>query len=445
MRLERQLTIKEGLPLAIGSIVGSGILFLPSLIYAISRDNIFFVWVFMTFACLPLLEIFHDMVKHVPESNGIQGFVSLGLGPTIGATVPILFLGTVGIGMPTAAIIAGKYLCQFLGAPEAVAWGTAVSIMFVGVVSNLSGVKTSSLIQSVITVLLFLIGLAFILLNGKPILYALPLYVTTFQPELILSGMAMAMWAFAGFENLTFIAGEFKKPARDFRICAYLALFISGFLYLGLSLAYAASVKMGVAGSIASLYDLALNIHPQVLATVGIVLFALVCVQMNTNSWIWGISRLVYASASTGLLPNYLGTLNDKKIPVRAIHLLAILYGVVFIAYAIYPALLDKAILLGSTNFTFIYILTLCSYIRFKSKGPLKIVAYGLIGLLSIMVMRAGWLLVYPTALFGCALLYHQYQHLNLANVSSDLKRESIESNKESSKPINLDTGYEQG
>ena len=407
MSLERQLTIKDGLPLAIGSIIGSGILFLPSVIYATSGKNIFYVWVLMTLACLPLLEIFSDMVKSVPESSGIEGFVSLGLGPLIGASVPILFLGTVGIGMPTAAIIAGKYVCKLFGAPDVIAWITAVIIIFLGITSNLFGVKMSSLIQSVITALLFFIGLALILVNAPPIAYALPEMLTTFNPTLILSGMAMAMWAFAGFENLTFIAGEFKHPARDFRICAYVALLVSGVLYLGLSLAYAASIKSVAIESVASLYDLALSIHPQMLAKFCIVIFALVCVQINTNSWIWGISRLVYAGASKGNLPEYFSVLNDKKIPARAICFLATVYGIVFVAYAFYPAILDKAILLGSTNFTFIYVLTLFSYIRFKRRGKLNIMAWLLLLVLFAMLLRGGWLLIYPTTLFFCSILYH--------------------------------------
>ena len=407
MSLERELTIKDGLPLAIGSIIGSGILFLPSVIFAISGKNIFYVWVFMTLLCLPLLEIFSDMVKNVQESSGIQGFVSLGLGPLIGSSVPILFLGTVGIGMPTAAIIAGKYLCQLVGAPDLIAWITAVTIISLGVVSNLLGVKMGSLIQAVITALLFLIGLGLIMVNIQPISYALPEMLTTFESKLILSGMAIAMWAFAGFENLTFIAGEFKNPARDFRICAYVALIVSGFLYLGLSLAYAVSVKSMGVENVASLYGLALTIHPQALATICIVIFALVCVQINTNSWIWGISRLVYAGASKGNLPTYFSTLNAKKIPARAIYFLATLYGLVFVAYAIYPAILVKAILLGSTNFTFIYVLTLFSYVRFKTKGKLKVMAYILLVVLFSMLLRGGWLVIYPILLFFCSIFFH--------------------------------------
>ena len=56
MKLERQLTLKNGIPLGIGSIIGSGILFLPSLTYSISGQKCwlcldYFYPTLLSFAC----------------------------------------------------------------------------------------------------------------------------------------------------------------------------------------------------------------------------------------------------------------------------------------------------------------------------------------------------------------------------------------------------------
>lgn len=400
MSLKKQLTILHGLPLAIGSIIGSGILFLPSIIFAMSGKNIFYVWTLMTIICIPLLEIFTDMVKHVPESSGIKGFISLGLGENIGATIPIIFLGTVGIGMPTAAIIAGNYLSQLLHTSYWVTWLAAFVMVYIGILTNLFNIKISVMIQSIITILLFLVGFGLVFINIHSIAFSFPTFISTFNSNLVLHGMLLAMWAFAGFENLTFIAGEFKHPARDFRICSYVALFVCGLLYLGLSLAYAVTTQHSSMQNVSSLYDLALNIHPQVLATFCIVLFAIICVQINTNSWIFGIARLVYSSAIQKNLPSYFSQLNHKNLPARAIYLLAIIYGIVFFVYAIYPDLLKMAIQLGSCNFLFIYILTLFSYIKFKQSGWLKVSAFFLLCILLLIFLHGGWVVLYPIFLF---------------------------------------------
>src|ERR1035438_5021750 len=99
MALKRQLTLKDGIGLGLGSIIGSGILFLPSMTYGLAGTNVLVCWVVTTFLCLPLLYIFSHMVESVPNESGMEGYISLGLGEHVGATIPILFLSTVGIGM----------------------------------------------------------------------------------------------------------------------------------------------------------------------------------------------------------------------------------------------------------------------------------------------------------------------------------------------------------
>ena len=51
----RGLTRWQAIPLAIGSIAGSGILFLPSAVYARAGNNSLLVWALSTLLCLPML------------------------------------------------------------------------------------------------------------------------------------------------------------------------------------------------------------------------------------------------------------------------------------------------------------------------------------------------------------------------------------------------------
>jgi amino acid efflux transporter len=97
--LKRQLTLKDGIALALGSVLGSGILFLPSLTFSISGAYTLWVWIITTLLCIPLVYIFSDMVKEFPNESGVEGFISSGLGHRIGASIPIIFLGTVCLGL----------------------------------------------------------------------------------------------------------------------------------------------------------------------------------------------------------------------------------------------------------------------------------------------------------------------------------------------------------
>jgi amino acid efflux transporter len=68
-RATKGLTRWQGIPLAIGSIAGSGILFLPSAVYSRAGNNCLVVWAIATLMCLPMLLMFEDMVRSNPDGR----------------------------------------------------------------------------------------------------------------------------------------------------------------------------------------------------------------------------------------------------------------------------------------------------------------------------------------------------------------------------------------
>jgi amino acid transporter len=113
--LRRTLTLWDGMALAIGSIAGSGILYLPSLTYVLTGHDVLFVWLGGTLLCLPLLFMFTDMVRLIPDGSGMEGFIARGLGSHVAATVPLLFLSVVVLGIPAGVLVAGEYLRSAIG------------------------------------------------------------------------------------------------------------------------------------------------------------------------------------------------------------------------------------------------------------------------------------------------------------------------------------------
>jgi amino acid efflux transporter len=75
---------RQAIPLAIGSIAGSGILFLPSAVYVEAGRNSLLVWALSTLVCLPMLLMFEDMVRATPDGGSIQAFIGAGLGDVAG-------------------------------------------------------------------------------------------------------------------------------------------------------------------------------------------------------------------------------------------------------------------------------------------------------------------------------------------------------------------------
>lgn len=137
--------------------------------------------------------------------------------------------------MPSSALIVGEYVRKCFSGGAYYQLITAIFIVLSGMFVNLSEIKIGANIQLAITLLISIMGVVLLVL-APPSMIVIPQLNLTFAGIIsILPGIVVAFWAFAGFENLTFMAGEFKNPAKDLKISMLIALFCCGLLYLLLS------------------------------------------------------------------------------------------------------------------------------------------------------------------------------------------------------------------
>ncbi len=404
--LRRALTLRDGVALAIGSIAGSGILFLPSLTYVLAGRDVLLVWLGGTLLCLPLLFMFTALVRLVPNGSGLEGFIARGLGPHVAATVPALFLSLVVLGLPAGALVAGAYLRAAVGGGTAVQLAGALAVLAVALATNLAGAGVGARVGRGATWALLAVALALCALTYPQARHGYGAVVPTFgAPGPILSGIVVAFWAYAGFENLTFIAGEFRDPRRDFPSAMVVAFLAYGGLAVALTATVAALVPRDRVDAVAGLFQLAQRIRPPWLATGVIVAFALALMGLNAMSWLWGMSRLVYASARAGRLPGWFAHLDGRDTPARAIVTLGAAFVAVTVVAAAVPGLLVGALTVASSVFLFLYLLCVVSYLRIE-RGHGKRLAYGvfLVVLLALLA-SVGAKVIYPAAVFLVALL----------------------------------------
>jgi len=86
-----------------------------------------------------MLFMFTDMVRLIPDGSGIEGFIARGLGSHIAATVPLLFLSVVVLGIPAGVLVAGEYLRSAIGGGMVVQLVGALAILVVAITTNLVG------------------------------------------------------------------------------------------------------------------------------------------------------------------------------------------------------------------------------------------------------------------------------------------------------------------
>ncbi|WP_367127819.1 APC family permease [Saccharothrix sp. HUAS TT1] len=405
------LSRRQAIPLAIGSVAGSGILFLPSAVYAETGSNSLLVWLLSTVVCLPMLLMFEDMVRANPDGDGIEAFIRTGLGRVFGRCVPLMFLSLVIVGLPSGAMVAGRYVAQAVGAGELVAVLAAAAVLVAAVASNLAGVKTSTRVQNAGTWALVLMASVLIVAAIPGVRTGLPA-VTPDLTDLgvLLPGVVLAFWAFAGFENLTFLSKEFRDPRRDFLPVSATALGVYGVFTVLLTIAIAVRIPRSEVDEVTGLLQLAQTIQPRQLVVLAVTVIAFGAMVLNAVAWVWGVSRLVQGAASSGILPRGLATTTPTGVPRRAVLLLSGLFAVVGAVLVTWPDVVVDAVATASAIFIVLYLLSIVSYARVRGFTVRSVLNLLLLVVLGVSLVQSGWRSVYAVVVLAVALVVQVVQ-----------------------------------
>ncbi len=402
--LERTLGLGGGIALAIGSVAGSGILFLPSVTYRLAGPDALVVWVAAVLLCVPLLLVFSAMVREVPDGSGLEGFVARGLGPDAAACVPALILVTYYPGLAAASLVAGGYLETAVGGGQVVELVGALLVIGVTTAANLVGARAGARWQSTVMWLLLIAAVSLVALTvpeARGGYEAVRPVLSDLDP--IVAGVLVGFWAFAGFENMTFIAGELRNPQRDYLVVTVIALVAYAALALLLTANLAAIVPRTEVDALLGIAQLADAVALPGVGVGAITVLALALVQANTGSWLWGTSRLLHAGAREGRLPAWLTPLDGRGVPRRAVLALALPGAALTCFAAAVPMVIVPFVVAASAVFLFLYLLALVSYLRTASgllrRGGASVLT---LVLLAIVASR-GWYVALPMVVSAAA------------------------------------------
>jgi amino acid efflux transporter len=354
--LPRTLGLGSGIVLAVGSIAGSGILFLPSTIYVIAGSDSLVVWVVAALLCVPLLGVFGALVRQVPGGTGLEGFVALGLGRRVAALVPALLLVVFYPAMAAAMLVAGGYVSS----STPVRLGVALAIIGLTTLGALGGARGAARLQVAVVWTTLAAAVALVVLTSGGSYGAIRPTFGDFGA--IAQAILVAFWGFAGFENMTFVAGELRNPRRDYLIAVGVAL--GGYCVLAMALTanIAALIPRGEVDQLAGVAQLA-DYAP---GGVVIVVLAVALVQAGASSWVWGISRLLYSTARDGRLPAWFASLDRRGVPRRAILSLTVPGACCTCVAAAWPGLILPFVTFASAVFVSLYALAVASFIAVR-------------------------------------------------------------------------------
>ncbi|WP_205470912.1 APC family permease [Nocardioides sp. SYSU D00038] len=367
MSTTRGLSVPQGVALMVGAVLGTGVLALPALAASVAGPASILAWGLLVALSVPLATTFGALGARYPDGGGVSTYARHAFGPRAATVVGWCFFVAVPIGAPAAAGFGAAYVADAVGGGRAVELGTVAAIMAVVAGMNSAGIRVSAGVQ------LGIAG-ALVVLLGVATLAALPHvdagHLTPFAPHgwaAVGSAAALLVWAFAGWEVVCSLSGEFADPRRAIPRATALAVGGIGVLYLGL--AFATVGALGDDAGPAPLSDLLVLGFGEAARPVT-ALVALLLSVGAMNAYFAGCSRLGAALARDGSLPAWLAHGSAAgEVPRRSLGVTVAGGAATLLAMAVTGADLTSTLLVVTGVFTLVYVVGTAAAVRLLPRG----------------------------------------------------------------------------
>ncbi|GGO10784.1 amino acid permease [Microbispora rosea subsp. aerata] len=406
------MTFGPGTAMYVGAVLGTGVIALPALAAEAAGPASLLAWLALVLLSAPLAGTFAALGARYPDAGGVSTYARLAFGKHAAAVVGWCFYFAVPPGAAAAALFGGAYVSAAVGGGATTTTVTAVGLMVVVTVANAFGLQVSSRLQFALAGLLVLLLLVSV---GLALPHADMGNLEPFAPHgwaAIGPAAALLVWSFAGWEAITHLAAEFRRPQRDLPRATAAAVTIVGVLYLLVAFATVAVLGSAAAKTTAPLGELmavGLGGNARWLAAGAAVLLTLGAM----NAYYAGAAKLGAALGRDGALPGALaegsvaGEVPRRSLAVNSAMSFAMLAIVLVTGLGSRPL-----VLLTTGSFVAVYAIGVAAAIKLLPRRSLGRAAAitALIAVVALLLM-SGVYLVWPLVVTGAALLYVRLNH----------------------------------
>ena len=401
-QLVRGLGLIAAISVNVANIIGTGV-FLKARVVTCNvgtPGKALAIWVFAGLLSLAGALTYAELLAMMPRAAGEYGIIRDAYGRPLGFVYgwTQFFLARTASGAALAMGFA-IFLNDLIGGGLKIAvfqvalpWGTvltferlqlvAVGAIIITTIINCAAVSVSGSVASVLTGLkiLLLLGVgfgAFFYSGGDWSNLSLAnsggtcenVAVTTGGLAGFAAGMIGALWAYDGWNNITFMAGEVKNPGRNLPLALIGGMLLVMALYLFVNLSYYHVLTPTEIASVPESSSVAAEVVRRLL---GAVVVTLMAAAMMTSSFgalhasILATARLPYALARDGLFFKSLAHVSPRThVPVRSLIVLAFWASVLALSGS-FDTLTDYAIF----ALTLFYALVAASVFIFRKRLP---------------------------------------------------------------------------
>ncbi len=329
--LEKSLTAFSLITMGVGAIVGAGIFITPGIIAAkYTGPGAMLAFVLAAVVCSLAALCYSEFSSTIPLAGSAYTYIYAVFGEFIAW---ILGWALVSEYLFSVSAVAASWSAYFqnilvglnIHMPEALtaAYGTAghpgaffdlpafVIIMILSLLLS-GGVRESARGNAIMVVLKIIVIVLFIVVG---VFYVKPANYSPFLPfgvKGVVSGAAVAFYAYIGFDAVSTAAEEVKRPQRNVPIGIIGSLLIATVLYIALSAVLVGIVKytkLNVADPVAY----ALHFIHQDWVSGIVSLGAVIGMTTVLIVFLYGGTRLVFAISRDGLLPPFFSKLAPKS------------------------------------------------------------------------------------------------------------------------------------
>lgn len=405
-----QLTVAQGAALTIGAVLGTGVISLPALAADLAGPASLVAWLALVLLSVPLAATLAALGVRYPDGGGVSTYARRAFGRRAAAVVGWCFYFAVPVGAPAAAMFAGHYVSDVLGGGNRTALATAALITVFVATANFFGLKVSGRLQlglaSVLIVLLVVATVA-----ALP--YADLANLQPFAPHgwsAVGPAAALLVWAFAGWEAVSSLAADYRRPERDLPRATAITVVVVGVLYLAIALTSILVLGSAAGSSPAPLSDLlALGVGGPVRAITAVVAVLLTIGAMN--AYFAGAAKLGAALGRDGGLPAWFARGSAAgEVPRRSLAVFSVLGLAALGAFGALGLDLQVSVLVTTGSFSLVYVVGTAAAVRLLPRGTWahRAAAVALLAV-TVLLMLTGVYVVWALAVAAAALVYDAY------------------------------------
>lgn len=396
----------QGVALYVCAILGAGVLVFPGQVASLAGPASLFAWGFSALMGLPLAFTFAALASRFPDAGGVATYAARAFAAPAGGVCGWWFFIAGSVGQTIVPLTAGYYVAAAAGVGQHWAPAFAMVVLGAAVLANLAGMRVGARVQIGLAVGVAAI-LAGVIVVGLPHIRANQF--TPLAPHGI-GGVGQAVivlfFAFAGWEAIAHLSGEFRDVRRDLPRATLLTVLIVTVLYLGVAVTVVGTGSYGSRTldrvSLGSIIELGLG-----LSAVSVVAVAAVVICLGTtNAFVAAVSRLGYALGRDGWAPRQLARENRRGVPGNSVITVGAIGATGLLGAAVFGWGTDDIVFVPSVLVLATYLLGCAAAVRLFHGSRRAVATVALVSLLATIPF-AGWHLMIPPAVAGVVVLIH--------------------------------------